>query len=310
MEMVDPMKPDDLLDYSLGQLEGHPLAVFEAELGRDPDLHAQSDRLGLALRALLDDGGRDRFDPPAGLAGRTIAFVAERQSQRPTLDFVPRRLPFRWADVAVAAGILLMGLLTLLPAIKSSREQMNQLACADNLRQLGTSLANYAVRHDHYPKVVDTGELLPVGYYAQALQQDALLADTKTLHCPCKGDCPTDALPTNFKHMDFAYNVGYVNSQSGRPEPIAPGLPVSVPLLADQPSHDGHGHVLAGNSPNHGRRGQNVLFSDLSLRWLPTREVGPHDHDLFLNAMQQPEPGLSYQDAAVIPAAFHVEATR
>ena len=306
--MVDPMRSDPLLDYSLGQLESHTLMAFEAELGRDPDLFNRSQQLGSALRLLLDDG--DLYEPSVGLASRTVALVAERDLKGAVLELAPRRLPFRWTDIAVAAGILLAGLITLLPAIKSSREQMNQLACADNLRELGTNLANYAVRHDHYPKVVGEDGLLPVGYYAQALQQDALLTDSKTLHCPCKGDCPTDLLQTNLKHMDFGYNVGYVDPQSGHAEPISPRLPASVPLLADQPPHDGQGHVLEGNSPNHGRRGQNVLFSDLSLRWLPTREVGPQDHDLFLNEMRRPEPGVSFHDSAVIPAAFHVEASR
>ena len=308
MEMVDPMRSDLLLDYSLGQLEGHDLMAFEAELGQDPNLLRQSDQLGSSLRFLLDDG--DPFDPPAGLARQTISFVAEHNLQREALEIAPRRATFQWTDVAVAAGILLAGLMTLLPAVKSSREQMNQLACANNLRELGTNLANYAGRHDHYPRVVGEDRLLPVGYYAQALQQDALLTDSKTLHCPCKGDCPTDRVRTNLDHMDFGYNVGYVDPRSGHPEPISPRLPMSVPLLADQPPHDELGHVLEGNSPNHGRRGQNVLFSDLSLRWLPTREVGPQDHDLFLNEMRRPEPGVSFQDAAVIPAAFHVETTR
>ncbi len=302
------MKPDDLLDYSLGQLEGHPLAVFEAELIRDPDLAARADRLSSVLRQLLDGG--ETFDPPPGLAERTSRFVAERKSKRAILDFVPRRVPFRWADVAVAAGIMLAGLLTLFPAIKAGREQGNQLACANNLNQLGTSLVNYAIRHQHYPRVSGAGAGTPVGWYAQALEGESLLPDTKTLHCPCKSDCPADTMRTNPNHMDFAYNVGYVDPKSGHAEPITPWLPVTVPLLADQPPHDGAGRVLEGNSPNHGGRGQNVLFSDLHLRWLPTRKVGPHDSDLFLNQKQLPEPGVSLQDAAVIPAAFRVEATR
>ena len=304
MEMVDPMRSDPLLDYSLGQLECQDLVAFEAELARDPDLFRQSEQLGKTIRLLVDDG--QSWEPPSGLASRTLAFVDEQNSSRAILELAPRRRSFRWTDLAVAAGILLAGVLTLLPAVKSRREQMNQLACADNLRELGTNLANYAVRHDHYPKVIGGDNLLPVGYYAQALQQDSLLTDSKNLHCPCKGDCPVDLLQTNLKHMDFGYNVGYVDQQSGLAEPISPRLPFSVPLLADQPPHDGHGHVLEGNSPNHGRRGQNVLFSDQSLRWLPTREVGPQDHDLFLNEMNRPEPGISFQDATVIPAAFHV----
>ena len=302
------MKPDDLLDYSLGQLDGHPLAVFEAELGRDPDLLARADRLAGSLRQLLDDG--DPFDPPAGLAARTVAFVAESKGKRVILDFVPRRVSFRWADVAVAAGILIAGLLTLLPAIKSGREQMNQAACSYNLTQLGASLANYAIRHQHYPNVVDKPDGSPVGWYASALAGESLLPDAKALHCPCNSDCPTEPLRTNPHHMDYAYNVGYMDLESGHVEPISPRLNAVVPLLADQPAHDGTGTVLAGNSPNHGGRGQNVLFSDLSRRWLPTRAVGPHDQDLFLNQKQQPGPGVSVHDSAVIPAVFRIGTPR
>lgn len=307
------MKPDDLLDYALGQLEGHPLAVLETELSRDPEAQARADRLGHALARLLDDDD-DAFEPPLGLADRTVAFVADQvattAARRMILDFVPRRVPFRWADVAVAAGILGAGVLTLLPAVKSGRERMNQAACAYNLRELGTNLANYAIRHQHYPKVCDVGSSVPVGKYAADLQGEALLPDAKTLHCPCNGNCPTEVLSTNPRHMDFAYNVGYLDSGSGRPVPITPTIGAAVPLLADQPDHDGRGVVLPGNSPNHGGRGQNVLFSDLHLRWLPGRSVGPKDSDLFLNEHQQPGPGVSVQDAAVIPAAFRIDVPR
>ena len=307
MEMVDPMKPDDLLDYSLGQLEGHSLAVFEAELARDPDLAAEADRLTYALRQMLDDG--DPYSPPVGLADRTKAFVNDAKGKRAILDFVPKRVPFRWTDVAVAAGILIAGLLTLLPAIKSGREKMNQAACAFNLQQLGTGLAKYATRHQHYPQVFNKEAETAVGWYAAALDNESLL-DAKTLHCPCKGDCPVELDRSNPQHMDFAYNIGFVDPESGQTLPVTPWLASSIPLLADQPSHNGAGVILAGNSPNHGRRGQNVLFSDLSLRWLPTRRVGPLDSDLFLNQMDQPRPGISIYDAAVIPAAFQVKPTQ
>lgn len=305
MEMVDPMNPDHLLDYSLGQLDGRPLAMLEAELGRDPGLRDRADRLGRALGHLLDDG--DPGEPPAGLAARTLAFVDDRRAvgKRTILDLAPRRVPFRWADVAVAAGILVAGLLTLVPAIRSGREQMNQAACSYNLQHLGTSLAQYATNHRHYPQVVDPASTKPVGWYAEALKNDQLLNDPTALHCPCKGDCPAEAQRTNPRHMDFAYNVGYI--ESGQPRPITPWLPAAVPLLADQPAFDAQGRVHAGNSPNHGRRGQNVLFSDLSMRWLPTRVVGPHDRDLFLNQRALPEPGVSSSDSAVMPPAFHVE---
>ena len=64
---------------------------------------------------------------------------------------LPIRLPFRWADFAVAAGIFIAGTLTLLPAIQRSRERMNQAGCVFNLQQLGNSLAQYASLHPFLP---------------------------------------------------------------------------------------------------------------------------------------------------------------
>ena len=61
------------------------------------------------------------------------------------LEQFSTRVPFRWADIAVAAGIFIAGTLTLLPAIHRSRERMNQAGCVFNLQQLGNSLGQYAV---------------------------------------------------------------------------------------------------------------------------------------------------------------------
>ncbi len=300
------MKPENLLDFALGQLEGASLDAAEAEIGADPDLAARADRLRAALDRLLDDGAAPA--PPPGLVGRTAAFVAERKSRRAILDFVPARVPFRWTDVAVAAGVLLAGLLTLLPAVKTGRERMNQAECGFNLQQLGLSLANYATQHDHYPDVAAKGTGAHVGWYARALDDEALLRDRHSLHCPCSGRCPKAGPAPDLQHIDYAYHVGYRDQPSGKTEPITPWLSATVPLLADQPPYDAARKILDGNSPNHGRRGQNVLFSDLHLQWFPTRRISPHDDDLFLNQLLKPEPGVDINDAALVPADFRLDA--
>jgi len=176
--MIEAMTPDDLLDYALGQIDGPRRAALEAEIARDPVLARQAERLGQALHQLLDDG--DPYEPAAGLTSRTVAFVADRRSKRAILDFVPARVPFRWADVAVAAGILMAGLLTLLPAVKSARDKMSQAGCGFNLQQLYAGLTNFAVRHGHYPSVSpDTDS--PVGGYAAQLNDESLLRDMGSL---------------------------------------------------------------------------------------------------------------------------------
>jgi hypothetical protein len=305
MGTVDPMKPDDLLDYALGQLDGPAKDEFEADLTRDAALASEVDRLGLALHLMLDDG--QEFEPPPGLASRTLAFVAERTSRRAILDFVPARVPFRWADVAVAAGILMAGLLTLLPAMNATRNKVNQMGCGFNLQQLGASLANYAIRHNHYPDVCSKGSDAHVGHYAVALKDDNLLRDFRSLHCPCSGKCPAMNGPRpEVHHIDYAYNVGYCSKASGEPEPARLSLPATIPLLADQPPH-ANGLILAGNSPNHGFRGQNVLFSDLHIQWFADRRISPQDRDLFLNELDRPEPGVNLYDATLVPAIFQLD---
>jgi hypothetical protein len=305
MGTVDPMTSEHLLDYALNQLEDPDREAAERELADDPALSSIADRLGLAIHRLADDGAS--INPPVGLASRTVAFVADRTARRAILDFVPARVPFRWADVAVAAGVLLAGVLTLIPAVNASRNQAAQAGCGFNLQQLGLCLANYATSHDHYPDVCTKGAGTHVGAYAIALKDEDFLRDPRTLHCPCSGECPPMDGPgrPDPNHIDYAYNVGNRQHGESEAEPIRLGTATTIPLLADQPPHENRA-ILPGNSPNHGFRGQNVLFSDLHVEWFPTRRV-KLDRDLFLNDQNRPEPGIGPIDSALVPAVFRIE---
>ncbi len=297
------MKPEDLLDHALGRLEGPARDFAEAEFARDPALAGRADRLGLALNRLLDDG--DPFGPPIGLSARTVAFVAERKSRRAILDFVPARVPFRWADVAVAAGILMAGLLTLLPAIKSARDKMSQAGCGFNLQQLYSSLTDYAERHRHYPKVCGKAPEAPVGSYARDLADVDPELNPRSLHCPCRGESSADAPRPDLGHIAYAYHIGHRHRDSDQVMPASPTTGTVIPILADEPPHDGR-NILPGNSPNHGGRGQNVLCSDGSVRWLPTRQFNPLDRDIFLNDEEKLAPGVFPNDSTLVPAGFWV----
>ena len=108
------MNASELLDYTLGQIEGPELDRLERELAADPVAAERANSLSQSVHRLLDDGWD--IEPPAGLTERTMRLVAEGRRRRSVLEFVPVRVPFRWADVAVAAGIFIAGLLTLMPA--------------------------------------------------------------------------------------------------------------------------------------------------------------------------------------------------
>lgn len=315
------MNASDQLDFVLGLVEDDHLAGCERELAGDPPLADRVARLKSVITALVDDG--EVFEPPPDLVRRTLARVAEqrrRPVRRSALDLIPARLPFRWADVAVAAGIFLAALATLLPAVRKSRGQADQLACAWNLQQLGTSLNQFAAVNGTYPYADPNqdGGAPYAGAFAVLLKEQGLLRDPKLLRCPhvngqAHDPCPIpdyEALCAQereaprsapcLRDIDYAYNLGV--HRDGRPGPIIvnqPGLD-SVPLLADRPAFSGPHTILPGNSPNHCGAGQNVLFAGGHVRFHPNRRVGP-DEDIYLNADQRLAPGAHLFDAVLAP---------
>jgi prepilin-type processing-associated H-X9-DG protein len=313
------MNTQDMLDHALGRLESPDRERAEIEITSDLAMAEKFDRLSRAIHQLLDDGPID--EPPPGLASRTVlAIVEAHRARRSILDFAPVRVPFRWADVAVAASILLAGLLTLVPAVQKSRQQMDQAGCVFNLQQVGFGLTQYAQQHHVYPYANRDCPAADAGSFAAMLHEAGLLPDLSILDCPSNGPSPaakslpdmktlgvirkTD--PAHYQRLvsrDYAYHVGYLD-HNGKPGPI----PVSraserLPLLADQPAFEDH-HILEGNSPNHHGLGQNVVFADGHVGWFNSRQIGPQDPDIFLNAKSEPGPGVSQQDSVLLPAIF------
>ena len=310
------MNANDLLDYTLGQLDEPRRESFDRQVAADPELATRVSRLARAIELLVDDG--DEYGPPPDLARRTIQLVAERRGRRMILEFVPARVPFRWADVAVAAGIFLAALATLLPAVNRSRVRADQAACAFNLEQLGTGLAQYAGAFGVYPYVHPARAPAPyAGAFAVLLHDAHYLSDPRLLTCPHRshGRAP-DPLPTFadlcqaeecaerprtapcLHAVDYGYNLG--TQDGGRYRPVPATAAGSVPLLSDQPGFDGPQSIRPGNSPNHGGSGQNILFAGGHVRWSPTRRLGPDD-DVFLNQLRRPAPGIHDQDFVLAP---------
>lgn len=308
------MNADDMIEHVLGKAEN-----AEAEqLVLSGEQRFRLERLRLAVHQLVDDG--DEFEYPPNLARRTLTFVARnRQRPRTWRDHVPTRVPFRWADFAVAASIFVAGVLTLMPAIQRSRERMNQAGCVFNLQQLGNSLAQYASLQPFLPHPPAHRADTHAGMFAVMLHDAGVLPDVSVLDCPCNGKCLTGMKelasyetvehirqtdPERYSRMlcwDYAYNVGYRHA-SGHLHPLDVDHSSHIPVLADQPDHDAAMNVREGNSLNHWRRGQNVLFGDGSVRWYQSRLIGPHDPDLFLNNEQEQRPGLHPSDSVLVPS--------
>ena len=201
---------------------------------------------------------------------------------------------------------------------------MNQAGCVFNLQQLGNSLAQYATLQASLPYPPSHRSDTHSGMFAVMLHDAGLLKDLSVLDCPCNGPCPrvnenlaafdqvdrirrTD--PERYRPMlcwDYAYNVGY-RPPTGQTAPHDLRHAASMPVIADSPDHINFATIREGNSPNHGRRGQNVLYGDNSVRWLGTRRAGPQDPDIYLNNELKACPGVHLQDAVLVPSKvpFH-----
>ena len=204
------------------------------------------ERLRQAINRLLDDG--TPFEHPPGLAQRTVAFVARnRRRSRSLPDYVPVRVPFRWADFAVAASIFIAGVLTLLPAIQRSRERMNQAGCLFNLQQLGNSFGQYAsLQPVHAVSAVRRGPMPRRGRSRRSCTTRACsttpsswiapaTAPARTRARGARGLRPDRAHPrktirrdtSTCSRWDYAYNVGYRHASG------APGAARVRAFLAD-----------------------------------------------------------------------------
>jgi hypothetical protein len=318
------MNTDELLDDALGQLEPAQLAALDLAASQDQGLAMQRTNLRLSLERLLDDGEED-LEPPPGLLEGALDRVAALKSnnRRRVLEYAPSPSRLRWSDFAVAASILVAGLLTLVPALQRSRMQMAQVGCLGNLQQIGQALNSYWSVNRSYPYVHPSHPGSYVGSYAVLLNDGGYLPTTSVLDCPCGGrdDAPTlPGFQTLCEHerripgggkgsfpLDYAYSLGRIDSHGGLgpPTPSNDGM---VAMVADRPPFVFDGlieRVLDGNSPVHAGLGQNVLFTGGNARWQHNRHMGPLDDDLYLNQHDRLAPGVNDRDAVLTPAVFH-----
>jgi prepilin-type processing-associated H-X9-DG protein len=325
------MNASDLLDYSLGQLEGDAMQRAALEVEADPTLAVRVERVRTGIAILCDDGGPTEV--PSGLAARTRTFVLAEINHRPAvLEFSPSRRRFRVEDFAVAATIFIASLLALTPAIIRSKERWGRAACSYNLQKVGLRLHQYAATNNSYPFVASDDEIPHAGAIICRLNERGYHVDPADLRCPSTGseegersrvpslsevaqrlrDDP-NCINCRMLDNDYAFHVGnYAEVDDamgprGKPIPLPARPTHSIPIIGDQPGFDSTGRIFAGNSPNHGGQGQNVLFADGHTSWHNSRYISPADSDLYLNRANRSGYGLGPEDGVLVPAALRVD---
>jgi hypothetical protein len=317
---------ENLVGYLLKALDADSTREVEAYLRTHPEERNRLEQLRRVIAPLavdMDD------EPPPGLCVRTLARVAEYHCRK--LPAAPPPEPaqvaeapilpsWRWADVLIAASILLC-LFLLLPLVTFRLwRQYQQYACANNLHKLHNSLMRYADNHEgELPKVEAFPNAKSVaGIFVPILNEEGYLDKDVNLSCsPFTSHPPTDRTVADLQNLYdtrreqfrdlarglagcYAYTLGYSDGDTIRGLRLGDGD--KVPVMADCPPEIQAALYGGANSPNHGGGGQNVLFLGGTVSFRTTRLVGKDD-DIYLNQRKLQEAGLALSDSVLGPSA-------
>jgi hypothetical protein len=302
---------NQLIGYLLGALDPSEHELVEARLSRDTQLRRDLEVLARCLHPLAAD--KAHYEAPLGLAERTCRYVMveTRAVPAPAVANVSGR--WSMADLAMAAGIFLAATLLFWPAMNQSRFAARLAGCQNNLRQIGAGLADYSdIFHGQFPAPSPRGEMNCAGMYAVILQQQGMLPQTHILICPASAladgaddfrvPAPREIIALGPEQLaqlrkrvggSYGYSLGFfVNGQYHAPPDLRRATQA---LMADAPAPT----TPLRHSLNHGGCGQNVLFEDLHVEFLPTCQAkGCKDH-IFVNDEGRPHAGLHLGDSVI-----------
>jgi prepilin-type processing-associated H-X9-DG protein len=294
---------ENLVGYLLNSLDEPTTKAVEAYLAREPEGRVKLAQLRQALEPLAADD--EAPTPPARLVERTLARISERMSQ-PSLPQAPPASPatlplapswWRRPDILIAACLLITiaGIgLTVLGSLRGPTSAAVLVECKNNLRQFYVALQQYRTQNGQLPDVTKESPHDVAGMVVPMLNDAGALPSSTSIRCPGIG-APLSCSFTlaNLRAMSdaefercapslalcYAYSLGFRDGEVLRgPGDYAQASWSQTPIMADRPPAVG----VLSNSINHGGTGQNVLFADGHVKFLPKRTLGAGD-DIFLN---------------------------
>jgi prepilin-type processing-associated H-X9-DG protein len=321
---------ENLIGYLLNAQDADARQETAKYLSNHPEAQERLMELRETLAPLEAD--RDEIAPPPGLWVRTLARVAEYQSRKLPVApprFADRPLHRSWwrrADVLVAASVLFCASLLIPPVLAKMRYRRDILSCQNNLQGFYVGLKDYADRHQgNFPDVA-TAAASPwnvAGYFVPMLKEEGLINDNVSVQCPAYGrltppqytlhelqNMTADELEGRAWNLagSYAYSLGYRDATGEHGPRFDPTQLSSMrPIMADRPPRE----IVLGvtsNSPNHGGKGQNILFMDGHCAFSTQRVIpcsaGGFD-DIYLNQDNQVQAGRSSWDTVLGDSAAH-----
>lgn len=250
---------------------------------------------------------------PSDHDGQTYIEPAGKRSWRGAAreSLAPPSQRWRLADVAVALAVCIAGAGLIFPLISASRSNAQIMACANNLREIGTALTEYSEHQNgFFPRVAETGALAAGGIYAPTLLSGGYVANPRLFVCPASSladdsslRIPTmadiqratgDELVQLRRQMGGSYGYALGYRQAGVYKPTRNLYRDSFALVADMPSEDCTG------SPNHAGNGHNVLLEDGHIVFLKSCRLEGSTDDIFTNDEGKAAAGCHVNDAVVV----------
>lgn len=310
-----------LVGYLLDALDDTEARDLEAALADPHAGEALRRELDLVRRALVPLGGdRAPVPAPAGLATRTLAFVAS-QSRPATVPMRPTMTPAgdavapargSWLDRALIAASALAACILVLPLVADAITDSRARRVERRLQTLAGSLHGYGESHGHFPTPPDQGPLSRAGLYAPTLvSEHRLVADDGTVLVPgseldrkrgfrvptleeLKAAQGTPQFDELVKVMggDFGYTLGHRDA-AGRLQPNRNLRRGHHPLLADAPAACGE------KSENHPDGFHYILFEDGHFKLLRADGIHLGDDHLYRNHEGEVAAGVDPEDAVI-----------
>jgi hypothetical protein len=312
----------DLLAYLLQGMEPDEERATEEYLEANPAARKELRQ----WRKLLDPLNQAPVpEPPSHLYMNTLRAVAHtmvktQSPNYPARDSGDSGRPRWWrrVDLMVAAGVVIVLLLLLPPTLLYLRHHQAKMACQDNLRQIHQAYFQYcADNKGALPNLAELPEEIRIaGMHPVMLREKNCWRDGITLTCPGVGTngvlqprnreevlkLAKDNTDPRWPQMlggQYAYPLGYFQGKELRG--FNKEMGDETPILADRPPREGEPDWLKANSPNHGGKGQNVLFLGGNVRWLTTRFINDGD-DIYLSRNNKLEAGINSQDIVLAPS--------